>query len=127
MNRNELELIQNEQGQEFRKIRIILINDSSDANHSSNLQSQLLLHLQKKKKTNKKKIDKYSKQSKHTSLTSYEDFSVRMRNIIILNFVYMLRYGESESTTTSYKLLSMNMMSTLNFEYEYNDNKYECV
>ena len=69
MNRNELELIQNEQGQEFRKIRIILINDSSDANHSSNLQSQLLLHLQKKKKKEtKKKIDKYSKQSKHTTL-----------------------------------------------------------
>ena len=48
-------------------------------------------------------------------------FSVQMRIIIILCFVYMLQYGESKSTT-SYVLLSMNMMSTLNFEYEYGSN-----
>ena len=44
------------------------------------------------------------------------------RIIFILMNVYMMSYGKSKSTTSyvllSYALLSMNMMSTSNFDYE---------
>ena len=43
-----------------------------------------------------------------------EYFSIRMP--FILCFVYMMSYGESKAR--SYMFLSMNMISTSNFEYE---------
>ena len=44
-------------------------------------------------------------------------FSVRRRTMLILCFVYMLSYAESKAIT-SYMLLSMNVLSTWNFELE---------
>ena len=50
--------------------------------------------------------------------SSSEYFNVRARFIFILRFMYMLSHRESKSTTRSYVLLSINMVSTLNFEYD---------
>ena len=55
--------------------------------------------------------------SRANTQPSSEYFNVRTRFIFILCFVDMLCQGESNSRTSN-MLLSMNMMSTSNFEYE---------
>ena len=86
-----------------------------DAHYTSNLQNN---NFTKNKKKTHKKQPQNSKQNANTQPFS-EYFNVRTRFILILCFVYMLSYGESKSTTTSYVLISMHLMSgTSNFEYE---------
>ena len=84
----------------FRNILIILINDSV---------SNCCIY-KKRKQTHKQKRQSCM-QSKHT----FEYFSVRKRIIFILCFLCMLSYRESKSTII-YVLLSMELMSTSNFE-----------
>ena len=89
--------------QRFRKILIILINDSNKSNHSS--KSTAFIGGAFTKKRRKKKT---STTRKPNTQPSTEHCSVRMRIILIL----------CRRVETSCVLLSISMMSTSNFEYE---------
>ena len=69
----------------------------------------------KKKKAHKQK-SRTAGQANTQPFSEY--FSVRMRFILILFCVYILGYEEPKSTI-SYVLLTMNMISISNCEYEY--------
>ena len=84
----------------------MLINYSSDSNHSSILTVLVVVAFTKKSIKKKAMIA-----SKANAQTSTEYCSVRMRIILILSFVYMLSHKESKSTK-SRLLLGMSIMNT---------------